>query len=116
MQFPLIAAASVVAALGVALVGDEPQRIHLTVERQDAAAKTTAWVMMNPATVFNASDRIRFRVRTTFSGYLYVMNKGTAGTYETLFPRPDTGSHKCIDAGTGVVGPAGPRWVQPHGA
>jgi len=42
--------------------------------------------------VFDTGDRVRFRFRANFDGYLYVMNQSTSGNYETLFPREDTGS------------------------
>ena len=43
------------------------------------------WRTINPATVFAPNERLRFRLTTNFSGFLYVMNRGTAGTYELLF-------------------------------
>lgn len=81
---------------------DDPQRIQVTVERQEKSA----WHPVNSATVFEPGDHVRFRVSANFSGYLYVMNHGTAGTYEVLFPRADTGSDNRIDASKDYVVPA----------
>ena len=43
-------------------------------------------------------DRVRFKFRTNFDGYLYVMNQSTSGTYEQLFPREETGQDNRIAA------------------
>jgi len=71
-----------------------PQRIDVTVERRDAAG----WQAVNPATVFSAGDRLRFRVSSAFAGYLYVVNHGTSGSYDLLFPRTNAGSDNRIAA------------------
>jgi hypothetical protein len=107
----LIVAALACAALYAA---DEPQRIRLTVERQDTG-KSSAWRAVNPATVFGTSDKLRFRVSTSFPGYLYVMNQGTSGAYELLFPRSDTGSDNQVEAGKEYVVPAGTGWFKVNG-
>jgi len=91
--------------------GAEPQRIRLTVERADASG----WRAMNPATVFAPNERLRFRLTTNFSGFLYVMNQGTAGTYELLFPRTDTGSDNRVEAGKEYVVPATEGWFRVGG-
>ena len=54
----------------------DPQRVRVTVEREEASG----WKAMNPATVFAPNERLRFRLTTNFSGFLYVMNHGTADT------------------------------------
>ena len=41
---------------------------------------------------------MRFKFRTNFDGYLYVMNQSTSGTYEQLFPREETGQDNRIGA------------------
>jgi hypothetical protein len=56
--------------------------------------------------VFDTGDRVRFRFRANFDGYLYVMNQSTSGNYETLFPREDTGEQNRIEAGKVYVVPA----------
>jgi hypothetical protein len=37
-------------------------------------------------TVFHAGDRIRLEVETNDDGYLYVVNRGSSGTWKVLFP------------------------------
>jgi hypothetical protein len=98
-------------ALTAASFAADPQRIRLTVEREDASG----WRAMNPATVFAPNDRLRFRVTTNFPGFLYVMNHGTAATYELLFPRTDTGSDNRVEAGKEYVVPATEGWFRVGG-
>jgi Domain of unknown function (DUF4384) len=86
----------------------DPQRVRVTVEREDGSR----WQAMNPATVFAPNERLRFRLSTNFAGFLYVMNHGTAGTYELLFPRTDTGSDNRIEAGKEYVVPANEGWFR----
>jgi hypothetical protein len=94
----------------------DPQRIQLTVERQDASAPgTTGWRKVDSALVFDQGDRVRFRLSANFQGYLYVMNHGTAGTYELLFPRSDTGSDNVIEASKDYVVPATQGWFRVGG-
>jgi hypothetical protein len=81
----------------------DPQRVTLQVDRQENGS----WRPANAATVFNTGDRVRFRMQASFAGYLYVMNHGTSGSYELLFPRSDTGSDNRIEAGKEYVVPAG---------
>jgi hypothetical protein len=71
-----------------------PQRIDVTVELGDAGG----WHAVNPATVFAPGDRLRFRVSPTFAGFLYVVNYGTSGSYDLLFPGSYTGSDNRIAA------------------
>jgi|SRR5581483_76526 len=98
-------------ALAAVALGADPQRIRLVVEREEGSG----WRAMNPSTVFAANDRLRFRVTTNFSGYLYVMNQGTTGTYELLFPRTDTGSDNRVEAGREYLVPATAGWFRVSG-
>ena len=94
------------------LVGaDDPQRIRLTVERQDASG----WHEVNSALVFASGDRLRFRVGSNFPGYLYAMNHGTTGGYELLFPRSDTGSGNRMEASKDYLVPASDGWFKVSG-
>jgi hypothetical protein len=108
-SFALLALAAV--GLSSARAAD-PQRIRLTVEREEASG---GWHAMNPATVFAPNERLRFRLTTNFAGFLYVMNHGTAGTYELLFPRTDTGSDNRVEAGKEYVVPATEGWFRVGG-
>jgi hypothetical protein len=40
-------------------------------------------------TVFRAGDRIQLRVETNGQGYLYVITRGSSGTWKPLFPSPE---------------------------
>jgi hypothetical protein len=93
------------------LRADDVQRVKLTVERQEASA----WKKVDAALVFNSGDKLRFHVSSSFTGYLYVMNHGTSGAYELLFPRNDTGSDNRIEAGRDYVVPAAQGWFKVSG-
>jgi hypothetical protein len=93
------------------LPADDVQRIRLSVERQEASA----WKPVDSALVFAQGDKLRFRVSSTFAGYLYVMNHGTSGGYEILFPRADTGSDNSIEAGKDYIVPAAQGWFKVTG-
>ena len=72
-----------------------PNRMEITLER----LQSEKWSTIAPGQVLNTNDRVRFRFKTNFSGYLYVMNLGTSGTYSTLFPSADAGEQNNIEAG-----------------
>jgi hypothetical protein len=69
-------------------------RMEITLERLDAGA----WHSIDPALVLAQGDRVRFRFRTNFEGFLYVMNQSTSGKYEQLFPRDETGQDNKVAA------------------
>src|ERR1700676_2165157 len=98
MRMFAIAAASM---LGAAWA-QGPQRIRVTVERQDSAG----WIAVNPAHVFEPGEKLRFHISSSSAGYLYAINLGTSRNYELLFPRSDTGSDNRIEAGKDYVVPA----------
>lgn len=100
-----------ICALAVLLRADDVQRIRLTVERQDASG----WKSVDAALVFSAGDKLRFHLTSTFAGYLYVMNHGTSGSYELLFPRSDTGADNSIEAKKDYVVPAAHGWFKMTG-
>ena len=97
----LPAAMSQPAGSGTASAG-KAARIELRLERM----MNGEWKDVDPATVFQQGERLRFRFRASFNGYLYVMNRGTSGAYELLFPRQDTGSANRVDAGKTYIVPA----------
>jgi hypothetical protein len=43
----------------------------------------------SPQLVFHAGDLVRFRFKSSFDGYLYVMDQSTSGKYLLLFPAKD---------------------------
>ncbi len=71
------------------------QRIEIQLERLDGSA----WHVIDPALVLAQGDRIRFRFRASFGGYLYVMNQSSSGRYEQLFPRAEMGFANNVAAG-----------------
>ena len=79
-----------------------PHRMEITLERLQSGK----WSSLAPGHVLNSNDRVRFRFKTNFSGFLYVMNLGTAGTYSRLFPSADTGEQNNIAAGKEYLIPA----------
>lgn len=94
----LLAATSIAAAQPAG----QPRRILIQVEqfRQDE------WKTVDPATIFESGAQVRFRIKTNFAGYLYVMNYGTTGAYTLLFPRQDTGSQNRVEPGREYLVPA----------
>jgi hypothetical protein len=68
--------------------------MEITLDRLDG----DEWRSVDPALVLAHGDRVRFRFRTNFDGYLYVMNQSTSGKYEQLFPREETGQDNRIAA------------------
>jgi hypothetical protein len=63
-------------------------------------------VVMEPGHVFESGDRLRFRFTPNFSGTLFVMDRGTTGSYTMLFPKDDTGTDDRMEAGKAYVLPA----------
>jgi hypothetical protein len=92
-----------VAALAQSGAGNSsPQRMEIMVDRLSGGS----WRAIDPALVLEQADRVRFRFRTNFDGYLYVINQSTSGKYESLFPREETGQDNRIAAGREYLVPA----------
>jgi len=64
------------------------------------------WRAIDPGLILASGDRVRFRFRTNFDGYLYVTNRSSSGKYEQLFPRADTGEDNRVRAGKEYQVPA----------
>jgi hypothetical protein len=62
-------------------------RMEITLERLEG----DKWRAVDPGLVLAQGDRVRFRYRTSFDGYLYVTDLGTSGKYDQLFPGEQTG-------------------------
>jgi len=93
----LAAALCVAAALAGAQSHTMTQGVHrmeLMLERLD---KDT-WRTIDPGLVLAQGDHVRFKFRTNFDGYLYVMNQGTGGSYQQLFPTVEAGQDNHIAA------------------
>ena len=76
-------------------------RMEVTLERLEAGA----WKSIDPSLVLEKDDRIRFKFKANFSGFLYVTNQSTSATSSLLFPRIDTGSNNRIIANREYVVP-----------
>jgi hypothetical protein len=76
--------------------------MEITVQRLERGV----WKLVDPGLVFGRNDRVRFRYRANFAGYLYVTNRSTSGKYEQLFPRDETGQDNRIAAGKEYTVPA----------
>ena len=79
-----------------------PHRMEIVLERRDGET----WKAVDPGLVFQRDDRVRFRVKTNFGGYLYVMNRSTSGKQELLFPTAEAGEKNRIEAERQYVVPA----------
>ena len=64
------------------------------------------WRAIDPALVLNKNDLIRFRFRSNFDGYLYVINRGSSGQELLLFPLEQTGTANRIQAGRDYMIPS----------
>ena len=70
-------------------------RMELSLERFEGKN----WKIIDPGTILEQGERVRFRFRTNFEGWLYVTNLTTSGNYEQLFPRAETGQDNRISTG-----------------
>jgi hypothetical protein len=68
------------------LLHAQTPHMQITVERQ---AKDRKAEVTSPQHVFHSGDLVRFRFRSSFDGYLYVMDQSTSGKYLLLFPAKD---------------------------
>jgi hypothetical protein len=71
-----------------------PHRMEIILEKLDSGA----WHTIDPGLVLAQGDKVRFRFRTNFDGYLYVTNQNSSGAYQELFPRVETGQDNHITA------------------
>lgn len=88
-------------ALGQA-PSQSPRRMEIILEKRE----NSNWRAVDPRLVLDQGDHVRFRIRTNFDGYLYVMNQSTSGRYTLLFPSEDTGQKNQIQAGREYLVPA----------
>ena len=79
-----------------------PQWMEIVLERNESGT----WRSIDSGLVLDRDDLIRFRFKTNFSGYLYVINSGTSGTRSLLFPTGDSGTENRIAAGIEYAVPA----------
>jgi hypothetical protein len=92
-QQSLRAAAAI--AFSVALASAQnANRMEITLERFDGAT----WHAVDPGLVLAQGDRVRFRYHTNFDGYLYMIDHGTSGKQDQLFPHAQTGQDNHVIA------------------
>jgi hypothetical protein len=66
--------------------GEPPLGMRYTVLKINSDNSTTE---VPADTVFHSGDRIRFAIEPNASGYLYIINQGSSGTWKPMFPSPD---------------------------
>lgn len=76
-------------------------RVDLVLEKKDGTSAKT----MDPTHVFAEGDLIRFRLRSGVNGFLYVINRGSSGKYDQLFPRTGENLDRSVKAGREYVIP-----------
>jgi hypothetical protein len=77
-------------------------RMEILLEKEDHGKG----VVMEPGHVFEAGDRLRFRFTPNFDGTLFVMDRGTSGSYTMLFPKDETGTNDRMEAGKAYLLPS----------
>jgi Domain of unknown function (DUF4384) len=102
----VFAVAGVAASAQMQSLPSARQRMEITLEREDGVR----WVTVPGGFVFESGERVRFRYRSNFDGYLYVMNYGSSGNYVLLFPQKDSGMNNEIKAGREYIVPAESRF------
>jgi hypothetical protein len=83
------------AALATLSLAAQSHSVEISLERHQGGA----WKSIDPGLVLDQGDLLRFRVRTSFNGYLYVINAGTSGAQTLLFPGDATGRSNRVQAG-----------------
>ncbi len=61
---------------------------------------------MAPDHVFDTGETVRFRVKSNFDGYLYVMDQGSSGSFATVFPSMQAGADNSMHKGQSYLLPA----------
>lgn len=85
-----------------------PYKIEIVLEREENGS----WTAIDSRLVLDQGDRVRFRVRANFAGYLYVTNQSTSGTYQLLFPEKDNERRNKIESGRDYLIPAAEGWFR----
>jgi hypothetical protein len=84
---------------------DSAESASLAIEINLELHRADQWQTVDNQTVFHNNDEIRFRFRTSFSGYLYVLNRTSGGETVWLFPRPGQGQTSRVEAGPDYLVP-----------
>ena len=87
-------------------------RIDLILEKKDGDAARA----MDPNYVFSSGDKIRFRLKSSVNGFLYVTDRGSSGVWQQLFPRDNLAQSRELEKGREYMVPAvGNGWFQVTG-
>lgn len=100
--FVLLAFAALAAGEKSRVSQQGAHRMEITLERLESGD----WKSIDPTLVLDKDDKIRFKFKANFSGFLYVTNQSTSQTNSVLFPRTDTGSNNRVVANREYVVPA----------
>jgi hypothetical protein len=89
------------------LTASVPLGLRYAVLKRDAAGQ---YHEIDPDTSFRSGDRIRLKVDANTSGYLYVVMRGSSGTWKLLFPSAEVagGSNRVIKGESRQI-PSGER-------
>ncbi len=101
-RLPLLLAAASLAFPQSRTMTQGRHRMEITLERLEKGT----WHKIDPGLILSEDDRVRFRYKTNFDGYLYVTNLSSSGTYQQLFPGPDAGENNQVTSGKEYVVPA----------
>lgn len=96
----------VLISLALMLCADaaEPKsEVTISLERMESGG---AWKALDPRTVLQKNDRVRFRMETSFGGYLFVNNLGSDGAMERVFPPQGTGADNRVEPGKTYILPS----------
>src|SRR5215472_1865019 len=105
--------ATLLLVAAAALNGQNAGSSLLSIRLEQRKGDTVQAVPQN--TVFRNGEILRFRLTSQINGYLYVLDKGTTGKAEVLFPVGAAGSNR-IEVGRGYLVPAeGDGWFEVSG-
>ena len=94
------------ALAALALAQDtRPAEPDSSVEVRLELRKDGEWQPVESTAVLGANDEIRFRFRTFFPGYLYVLNRTSSGETDWLYPLADQGQTSRVEPGPGYLIP-----------
>jgi hypothetical protein len=81
-----------------------PLGLRYSILKKDASGS----VEVDPDTVFRSGDRIQLRVDVNTAGYLYIINRGSSGNWNPLFPSSKIANgDNHVQKGTQYVIPSG---------
>ena len=87
----------------VAAWAAETEPMSITVER----ARADAWDPVDASIVFKGGDEIRFRLRSSEAGYLYILNETASGERMWIFPAAGSATENRLEPGRDYTIPAG---------